>query len=140
MMKKMWNNYLKDAVILYCVIYTLSTIVNSIVYLCDGIYEDPNGNWHELDRAVIVLIGVLAYEFIKYIPIKKSILRIIVAYVSTLLLTLAYVALTGLREPLASGAFKDIFICFTEMFVMIGLCVKGAMVIKNRKNKNSEKN
>ena len=71
-MKKMWNNYLKDAVILYCVIYTFTTIVNSIVYLCDGIYEDPNGNWHELDRAVVVLIGVLAYEFIKYIPIKKK--------------------------------------------------------------------
>ncbi|MGN0666644.1 MAG: DUF6608 family protein [Huintestinicola sp.] len=30
-MKKLWNNYLKDAVFLYCVIYTITTILNSII-------------------------------------------------------------------------------------------------------------
>ena len=128
-MKKIWKNYLKDAVFLYCVLFTFTTILNSIIYLCDGLYEDPNGNWHELDRAVIVLIGVLAYELIEHIPIKKSIFRIIAAYIPTVLLTLAYVGVTGLREPLAGSAYKDVFICFTGMFIMIGLSVKAVTAI-----------
>ena len=61
-MRKIWNSWLKESVFLYCVIYTAVTILNSILYLAQGYRDDPNGNWHELTRAVIVLIGVAAYE------------------------------------------------------------------------------
>ena len=43
-------------------IYTVITLLNSVLYLCNGIYEDPSGNWHELDRAMIILIGIAAFE------------------------------------------------------------------------------
>ena len=59
-MKKIWNVWLKDSVFIYCIIYTIATLVNSIAYLTSGTYSDPNGNWHEIDRALIVLIGVIA--------------------------------------------------------------------------------
>ena len=32
-MKNIWNSHLKEAVILFCVIYTVTTILNSILYL-----------------------------------------------------------------------------------------------------------
>jgi len=51
-MKSMWNNWLKQAVSLYSVLYTFATILNSVLYLLKVHYEDPNGNWHELDRAI----------------------------------------------------------------------------------------
>ena len=43
-------------------IYTAITLLNSVLYLCNGVYEDPSGNWHELDRAIILLIGIAAFE------------------------------------------------------------------------------
>ncbi|WP_408633813.1 DUF6608 family protein [Pseudobutyrivibrio xylanivorans] len=35
-MKKVWNSWLRESVFIYCVIYTVGTIVNSIFY-CVGI-------------------------------------------------------------------------------------------------------
>ena len=45
----------KNTILLYTGIYTLATIFNSIIYLMQGIYEDPSGNWHEIDRTLICL-------------------------------------------------------------------------------------
>lgn len=67
---KTWKKSLKKAAILYCGIYTVTTIINSVLYLLDGIYEDPSGNWHELMRAGIILIGVSAYLLAQCIPIR----------------------------------------------------------------------
>lgn len=36
-------------------IYTVITLLNSVLYLCNAIYEDPGGNWHELDREFMFL-------------------------------------------------------------------------------------
>lgn len=116
-MKTIWNNWLKWAVFLYCALYTVATISNSVLYLINGHYEDPNGNWHELDRAIIVFIIVIAYTLIKHLKIKKYLLKAIVVYIPTLFLTMVYVWITGLREPLAKSAFRDIFINYTIGFV-----------------------
>ena len=43
-------------VAVYSMIYTAITLLSSVLYLYNGIYEDPSGNWHELDRAIILLI------------------------------------------------------------------------------------
>ena len=31
-------------------------VLSSVLYLCNGTYEDPSGNWHELDRAMIGIV------------------------------------------------------------------------------------
>ena len=90
-MKKIWNEWLKDSVFIYCVIYTITTLVNSIAYLVSGAYSDPNGNWHEIDRALVVLIGVLAYKMATKLPIKNTLVRMIVTYIPTMLLTFFYI-------------------------------------------------
>lgn len=40
---------------IYSILYTVITLLSSVLYLCSGIYEDPSGNWHELDRANAVI-------------------------------------------------------------------------------------
>ena len=52
MNKKKWRHIVS----VYSMIYTAITLLSSVLYLCNGIYEDPSGNWHELDRAMILLI------------------------------------------------------------------------------------
>ena len=112
-MKSIWNNWLKQAVFLYSALYTIATIFNSVLYLLNGTYEDPNGNWHELDRAIIVFIITLAYTLIKNLKLRNYWLKAAAVYVPTLLLVFGYIWLSGLREPLASSAYRDIFINYT---------------------------
>ena len=45
-MKKKWL----EVVAAYSMIYTAITLLNSALYLGSGVYEDPSGNWHELDQ------------------------------------------------------------------------------------------
>jgi len=66
MNKKKWISIVS----IYSIIYMVITLLNSILYLGNGIYEDPSGNWHELDRALILLIGITAFELCAALPVK----------------------------------------------------------------------
>lgn len=53
-------------------------VLSSVLYLCNGTYEDPSGNWHELDRAMILLIGiVLLVNEIKRAKVKTALVKFI---------------------------------------------------------------
>ncbi len=118
-MKIVWNSWLKESVFLYCVIYTAVTILNSVLYLMQGYRDDPSGNWHELTRAVIVLIGVLAYEMAVRLPVKNLFLKLLLVYVPTMLLVFAFVWMNQFIEPLAESAYQDIFINYTGLFLIV---------------------
>lgn len=126
-MKKVWNKWLKESLIVYCSIYTFVTILNSVLYLLQGYRDDPSGNWHELTRAVIVLIGILAYEMAKNLPIKNLICRAVVVYIPTMALAFGFVWMNQFIEPLAKGAYRDIFINYTSLFVIVSVIA----IIKN---------
>ena len=124
----------------YSVIYTAITLLSSVLYLSNGVYEDPSGNWHELDRAIILLIGIAAFELCTNLPVKPLILRYVAAYVPSQLLAFAYVWFSGLREPLAKTAYRDIWINFTCLFLL--LCIVNTVVDicrKKRRQKEGEK-
>lgn len=136
-MKQLWN-ILKNALLIYCGLYTFATILNSILYLAQGTYEDPNGNWHEIDRAIIVLIGVLAYELCIHIKTKNRIVSAVIGYIPTLLLAFGYVWLAGLREPLAKSAYRDIFINYTMMFLCISVIYNIIDIFRRKKGKTGK--
>lgn len=124
----------------YSVIYTAITLLSSVLYLSNGVYEDPSGNWHELDRAIILLIGIAAFELCTNLPVKPLILRYVAAYVPSQLLAFAYVWFSGLREPLAKTAYRDIWVNFTCLFLL--LCMVNTVVDicrKKRRQKEGEK-
>lgn len=124
---------LKKVLILYCGIYTFATIVNSVLYLADGVYEDPNGNWHELTRAVVVLIGTIAYAMALYLPVKNSLLKAIVIYLPTMGLSFFFVFITGFVEPLSKYAYRDIFFNYTGCFVIVSMV---AVLVGRGRKKN----
>lgn len=120
-MRKIWDNWLKESVYIYCIIYTIVTILNSVLYLIQGYRDDPSGNWHELTRAVIVLTGVTAYEMATRMPVKNIFLRSIVVYIPTMGLAFGFIWLNQFIEPLAKSAYKDIFINYTSLFVIVSI-------------------
>lgn len=110
-----------NAGILYAVIYTITTIVSSILYLASGVYEDPSGNWHEIDRGIIVLIGVLAFTLIKNLKMKNGLIKMVAVYIPTMLLTFLYVYFVSFRGPLAENAYFDIWRSFTSIFIIVAI-------------------
>ncbi len=132
MKKKKWIRIVS----IYSIIYTVITLLNSVLYLCNGIYEDPSGNWHELDRAMILLIGIAAFELCTNLPVKPLVLRYLIAYIPSQLLAFAYVWFSGLREPLAKTAYRDIWINFTGLFVL--LCFINTLVYVFKKKRGQE--
>ena len=122
MSKKKWISIVS----IYSILYTVTTWLNSILYLSNGIYEDPSGNWHELDRAMILLIGIVAFLLCTDLPVKPLIFRYIIAYVPSQLLAFIYVWFSGLREELAKTAYRDIWINFTSLFTL--LCIVNTMI------------
>ena len=133
-MKIIWNGWFKESLFLYSVIYTIVTIVNSILYLMQGVRNDPSGNWHELTRAVIVFIGVLAYELANRLPVKNIILRSILVYIPTVALAFGFVWMNQFIEPLAKSAYQDIFINYTGLFLIVSVV---AIIRHYRKHKNN---
>lgn len=133
-MRKIWDNWLKESVYIYCIIYTIVTILNSVLYLIQGYRDDPSGNWHELTRAGIVLIGVTAYEMATKMPIKNILLRSIVVYIPTMGLAFGFIWLNQFIEPLAKSAYKDIFINYTSLFVIVSIVAIIRNSIKQKRN------
>ena len=117
--------------------YTVVTILNSVLYLTQGIRNDPNGNWHELTRAIVVLIGIVAYEMAKNLPIKNMLLRAVVIYIPTVALTLGFVWLNQFIEPLAESAYRDILINYTGLYLTVSLIAALRQYLKKKKSNNS---
>ncbi|MCI9122083.1 MAG: hypothetical protein HFG00_11265 [Oscillibacter sp.] len=134
MSKKRWIHLLS----VYSMIYTVITLLNSVVYLCGGIYEDPSGNWHELDRAIILLIGAAAFELCTNLPIQPLLLRYAAAYIPSLLSAFGYVWFTGLREPLAKTAYSDIWMNFTGLFLLLSAANAIAGVYRKKRIKTTD--
>ena len=118
-MSKNRNSWFMESVFIYSVIYTAVTILNSVLYLSQGVRNDPSGNRHELTRAVIVLIGVAAYEMAVRLPVKNLLLRALLVYIPTMALAFGFVWLNQFIEPLAASAYRDIFINYTGLFVIV---------------------
>lgn len=131
-MKNVWNKWLRETILIYGVLYTIATIVSSIVYLSKGIFEDPAGNWHEIDRALVLLIIITAYALIKNLKISNILVKDLVIYVPTIGLTFLYVYFRGLTDELASTAYRDIFINFTVGFIIVSLIAFVLSVCKFR--------
>ena len=130
------NENVKSVLLLYFALYTIATITNSILYLAQGVFEDPSGNWHELDRAVIVLVAVIAYALIRFIKVKNYGVKLLTVYVPTILLVFLYVFLRGLTVELAKSAYKDIFINYTLGFTVVAIVV--FVITRSRKKKLAE--
>ena len=85
------------------------------------------------------MIGIAAFELCTNLPVKPMLLRYLTAYIPSLLLAFAYVWFSGLREPLAKTAYRDIWINFTGLFVLLCIINTVIYVFKKKRGKEEEK-
>ena len=132
-MKTVWDKWLRQSVFVYCLFYTVATLVNSAIYLIQGVYEDPSGNWHEIDRAIITLIVVVAYTLVRNLEIKNYFLKSLMIYIPTLLLSFLYVWIVGFIDTLAESAYRDMFMTITVGSVIVTVIGYIVILIKKKK-------
>ena len=129
-MKSKMLEVLKRGFLFYCSMYTVITIISSSLQLLEGRIEDTNT--HILNRAVVCLIAVFVMELCANIKLKSKLLTWLVVYAIAMSIVFAYVWITGFVEPLSKHAYRDIFLNFTSVAVVIGIILS---VIEKRKEK-----
>ena len=129
-MKNKLSVVLKKGFLLYCMMYTVITIISSAIQLVQGRMEDTNS--HILNRAVVCLIAVFVMELCENIKLKSELLTWFVVYGIGMTLVFIYVWFTGFFEPLSTHAYRDIFLNFTSVAVVIGIIIH---FIEKRKEK-----
>ena len=70
----------------------------------------------------------------KNLPIKNVLIRAIVVYIPTMALAFGFVWMNQFIEPLASSAYRDIFINYTSLYVVVSVIALIKNVIKNKKS------
>lgn len=108
--------------LLFCVVYTVTTIISSILQLTiQGREFDSNS--HLLNRAIIVFIGICTLQIIQYAKFKCKALNIIVPYCVSMGLVFLYVFVASFFEELHPNAYRDIFLNYTISFIIVTVII-----------------
>ncbi len=110
-------NIIKKMIVMFSVIFSIATITSSIYQLSIGISKD--GNLHIIDRAVLVLIGVLTVTLFDNIKCKSKVLSVIVPYMISISIVFFYVWLSSFWEELHPNAYRDVFFNFTALAIVV---------------------
>lgn len=108
---------LKRGFVLFSVIFAVTTLISSALQLFRG--QPTDTNFHILNRAAIVLIAVMTILLFTRIRLKNRFLSYLVPYVISLAVVMAYVWLTGFVEPLHPDAYRDVFLNFTAVAIVV---------------------
>lgn len=133
-MKNILPVVLKKGLQLYCMMYTVITIISSALQLFQGRTEDTNS--HILNRAVVCFIAVFVMEAFGNIRLKSQLLSWLIVYAIAMTMVFIYVWFTGFFEPLSKNAYRDIFLNFTTIAVVIGIITE---IIDRRREKRGKR-
>lgn len=123
-----------QSVLIFSVLYTLITIFSSVLQLMQG--QETDTNTHLLNRAKITAIGVITLQLILHLNFKWKPLNIILPYCISMGLVFLYVFYTSFFEELHPNAYRDIFLNYTVIFIVVTAAITLYTALKHRKNKN----
>lgn len=112
-------NGVKQGFTLFCLIFAVTTLISSALQLFQNQLTDTN--FHILNRAGIVLIAVITIKLFDGIRLKSKVLSYLVPYAISMGIVFLYVWLTGFIEPLHPDAYRDIFLNFTAVAIVLML-------------------
>ena len=115
--------------IVWCVAFSIATILGSGFQLISGRETDPN--IHILFRGLIVLTGVGFLQTFRLIKIKNTFIFIIVHYCFTMSLVFAGMWFSGFISALTIYAYRDIFLSYTIIYIIVATFI---IVVKKKKS------
>ncbi len=130
-MKTNFSSTIKNSALLYCVLFTVATLIDNILQLCRGQVADSN--YHIMNRAVVILIAVITITIFDKLRLRNKILSHIVAYVISMLVVFAYVWFTSFFDPLSPDAYQGILIIYTAFAIIVVAIIEIKKRIKSKK-------
>lgn len=125
------SHVIKNAFIMFSVIFSITTITSSSWQLYIGQATDTNV--HILNRAAVVAIAVITIFLFDKVKLKSKFLSYLVPYVVSVGIVLGYTWLFGQFSPLHPDAYRDIFLNFTAIAIGVIFVLMIKDKIKNRK-------
>ncbi|KGJ48954.1 hypothetical protein KD33_11235 [Clostridium sp. NCR] len=124
-------NILKKIAQLFCVVFTVATILSSSLQLLMGRMTDTNE--HILDRGVLTLIGALVLILMTQLEFKNKLLRFVVPYSVFISIALLYVFISGFWSNLHPNAYRDVFLNDTIAYIVVYFVID---IVNRIKKKN----
>lgn len=124
-------NILKKIAQLFCVVFTVATILSSSLQLLMGRLTDTNE--HILDRGVLTLIGALVLILMTQLEFKNKLFRFIAPYSVFISIALLYVFISGFWSDLHPNAYRDVFLNDTIAYIIVYVVIDIVNRIKNKK-------
>jgi hypothetical protein len=131
-MKSNIGSIVKNSALLYCVIFTVTTLLDNIWQLSRGQIADSN--YHIMNRAVVVLIAVISITLFDKLRLKSKILSQLVSYSISMAVVFAYVWFTSFFDPLSDGAYQGIFVTYTSLAIIFSIMIE----VKERMKRKRE--
>lgn len=124
-------NILKKIAQLFCVVFTVATILSSSLQLLMGRMTDTNE--HILDRGVLTLIGALVLILMTQLEFKNKLLRFVVPYSVFISIALLYVFISSFWSNLHPNAYRDVFFNDTIAYIVVYFVID---IVNRIKKKN----
>ena len=131
-MKSELKNTIKNSILLYCVIFTFTTLADNLWQLSQG--QTADSNYHIMNRAVVVLIAVLTITLFDKLKVKNKMISHLISYVISMSAVFLYVWITSFFDPLSPGAYQGIFFTFTTLTIVFSILLEIRDRIKRKKS------
>ena len=125
---------IKEVAILYCVIFTLTTIINSVGWLWFGVATNPDVHGHIMLRAAIVAAIAIGIVIIKKIAFMGSMKHYIITCSAALVIILVAIWLLSSGEGSHPDAFRDLTRSIAVPYVLIAATIGVVRYIWNKKS------
>ncbi|WP_198155064.1 DUF6608 family protein [Salisediminibacterium beveridgei] len=122
---------MKNALILICIVYTLLTVLSSSYALMVGVTSDTH--FHLLARFMVTAVGIGSILLFNLFPEWKLWKRFVMHYTVTMGLIWGLVWFSGFFTELHPNAYRDIFLNFTPVYLLIAAGFLIREHFKNRK-------
>lgn len=122
---------IKNSLLLISVIYTLLTIISSIWSLAAG--QGTDTHVHLLFRFIITSIGVGSVLLFQLLPHWRLSWVLLIHYSITMGVVLLFVWVNSLFIPLHPHAYRDIFLNFTSIYLLLAICFQVVSRIRSKR-------
>ncbi|MCL2255001.1 MAG: hypothetical protein FWC09_11220 [Lachnospiraceae bacterium] len=131
---------IKETIIIYCVIFTIATIVSSAGWLWFGIATNPDVHEHIMLRAMIVLAIAIGVVIIKKIAFWGNMKHYIITCTAELVILLVVILVLSSSEGAHPNAFRDLTRSIVAPYAIFAAIIGIVRLkrIKRSKNKNVE--
>ena len=97
-------------------------------------------NSHIINRGVVVLIAIITITLFDKIKHRSKILSYLIPYSISMSIVFAYVWITGFWEELHPNAYRDIFLNFTVVSIVMAGAITAKDYIKAKSNVMKKEN